>query len=76
MIRKNFKTMKFTLVITQIILKTIGVLGVPLCALMILQAFIHIQPTLIHIVMYGIMVRKFGATLKVGTCTLLRTGLT
>ena len=49
-------------------LKTQNVQEALLCGLMIPRTIIHRQKALLHI-MYGSMGKKFGVTLKEGTCT-------
>ena len=63
--------MKYTLATNQITQKTTSALEVPLCELTIVRTNIHIQILVTHIIMYGTMAEKPGATLKGGTCTSL-----
>ena len=69
----NSKTTKFTLEITRTTIKTVSVLEVPSCGLMIVQTNIHLHAVALHIQAYGTMGKKYGATSKEGTCTLLQT---
>ena len=71
MIDISFKIMKYTLATNQITLKIISALEAPSCELTIVQAPIHGQLMVTHIIMYGTMAEKHGATLKGGSCTSL-----
>ena len=63
--------MRFTLVMTQITEITLSVMEALLCALIMIQTIINGQPKVLHIVIYGTLAKKSGATLKGGTCTSL-----
>ena len=54
--------MRFILVITQITHKIVSVQGVLSCGQMIVQTIILGQTIVVHLIIYGTMVRKFGAT--------------
>ena len=64
--------MKFTLVMTQITKKTINVLEVPSCRLIILLTIIKGFIMVLIMIFYGILAKKYGVTLKGGTFTSLQ----